>query len=249
MSWTFQFTGTTANGNDNASLTPGLPAGWQPGDLLVLTCQNFGGGVNARVPVAPVGWIPFDEATGVFDDGAGAHHAVWWKVAVLGETDPTVTYVGTGVAGDSQVAKVSAYRPSGGIPCLFAHGTPSINASADNIGPIAGINNIPAGALLVASAGKTNDWNGAAVPDGSWTHTTIFENTTGNDCAGTLERNLSWAGGNIPDLNIVDNGGTVSAGVGFGVILAFTETKDPVLTQKRRRPNGRAVRQHVRRVA
>jgi hypothetical protein len=224
VTWTFQFTGTTATGNDSASLTPGLPAGWQPGDLLVLSCQNHGGGANARTPSAPAGWIPFNGTTGLITDGNGAHHGVWYKVAEAGETDPTITYSGPGVANDSQVVKVSCYRPAAGaVPALYAVGTPSINASADQIGPIAGIAGLPAGLLLVASAGKTNDFAGSAVPDGSWTHTTIFETTTGNDCTGTLERILSWAGGDLPDLTIDDNGGTASNGVGFGVILAFSE--------------------------
>lgn len=248
MTWTFGATGTTATGNNGTSLTPGLPASWAPGDLCVLSCQNFGG-AGARTPSAPAGWTPFNGTTGYFDDGAGAHHGVWYRVMQDGDTDPTITYSGAGVAGDSQLAKVSRYIPDPGhVPMFRVAGSGSINASADNIGPIAGIA-VEDGDLVVCSAGKTNDISGTYTVSAPWTHSTGYETTTGNDASGTLERILSATAGTLSDLTITDNGGTASNGVGFGVMLAFYEVMDPLYFQKKDRPPAnRTNRQYTRRV-
>jgi len=136
MAWSFRASGTQASGNNNASLAPGLPAGWQAGDLHILEFQNFGG-TGARIPVLPSGWTAF-VGDGVWQNGT-ASHLFAYRQAVAGDTAPSITFTGTGVANDTQVARIHGFFTSTGTWKLNQVGTESTNASADNVGPITGI--------------------------------------------------------------------------------------------------------------
>ena len=178
MAWTRVAAGTAATGNNATSLSPGLPTSWATGDLHLCQFQSFGGGVNSRVPSLPAGWTLIAS----FQNGT-ARHALWYRVAQVGDAAPTVTLTGVGVTGDTQLACIHGFRPSAGVALRVA-GVATTNATADNIGPIAGIT-ATLGDLLIVSAGKTNDFNGAASATG-YTLSAMTESTGGNDAGMAL---------------------------------------------------------------
>jgi hypothetical protein len=225
VSWSYVASGAAGNGNNASSLAPGLPAGIQAGDLLVLQVQTFGG-TSARTPSTPSGWTAFDGSNGFTQNGTSAH-GFWYRIATGSDSAPTITMSGTGAANDTQVSKIHAFRSSRGpANAPVTVGSWSTNASADDIGPITGIT-VPSAAnggnvLTLISAGKANDFNG----NGSltnYTESSLTESTTGNDAGMTLMYRLSTPSGATGSLTVTDNGGTASAGVGIGVIVAFDE--------------------------
>ena len=222
MAFVFRGSGTSAVGNNVTSLTPALPTGTVAGDLLVIQFQNFGG-TGARVPSVPGTWTSYVWVNGT------AQHLVGWKIAGAGETAPTVTLTGTGVANDTQLARVHGfYSGSSLLIALAVAGVNSTNASADNIGPITGVTVPAGGGINIITAGKTNDFNG----NGSLTNYTqaaLTESTTGNDAGMTLMYRLATPAGATGNLTVTDDGATASAGLGFGKMLAFVETPSDLI--------------------
>jgi hypothetical protein len=108
-------TGTVSTAN-NASVTPGLPAGIADGDVLVLLAaiRNTAGSVNT-----PTGWT-------LWADGGNVR--VFVRVYATGQTAPTVTFSG-GVANADTSARIIAVRNSDySISALF-----QANAAAQNV--------------------------------------------------------------------------------------------------------------------
>ncbi len=217
MAFLLRGSGTAATANNAATLTPGLPSGWQPGDLHVLQVQTFGG-TGARVPVVPDGWDGTVWANGT------AQHLLAWRIARSGDTAPSVTLSGTGVANDTQCARIHGFYSglTGGVIVFDVAGATSTNASADNIGPITGVTVARANSLTIISAGKANDFNGnGSLTD--YTQAALTESTDGNDAGLTLMYRLATPSGATGNLTVTDNGGTASNGVGLGRMLAFYE--------------------------
>jgi hypothetical protein len=212
--WSYIGAGTAATGNNTTSLVPALPTGWEPGDLLVLQFQNYGG-TNARVPTST--WT----SLAAFQNGTSRHRA-WYTVAVDGQTAPTLTFTGTGANNDTQLARVFAFRPSGpagSSVTLRRTGVWTTNATADNIGPIGQVvANV--GDLLIVSAGKNNDFNGEASATG-FTLAATTDSITGNDAGMALLYNLEATDGATGQVTVVDGGATNSTGVGLGFLAAF----------------------------
>lgn len=107
--------GAASSGN-NASVTPGLPAGIADGDVLVMhtMIRNLAGSVNT-----PSGWTLWVD---------GGNFRVFVRVYATGQTAPTVTFTG-GVANADTTARIIAVRNSDyTISNLF-----QANASAQNI--------------------------------------------------------------------------------------------------------------------
>jgi hypothetical protein len=229
MAWTHQTAGTEVTGNNGTSLAPTAPTR-AVSDLLVLVVSNFGG-TNSRVPSVTSDWTPPDAGNGYWLNGT-THLGVWWRIATDTSADnATVTYTGTGVANDTQLARIYCFRPStsGYVPAIRVYGTESTNASADDVGPITAIDP-EAGDLLLCIAAKANDWNGTATISGetdTWTLSAQTESTTGSDAGNALLYNLSANGAATTTVLVVDNGGTASAAVGLGVLIAFRENPAP----------------------
>jgi hypothetical protein len=217
VAFLFRGAGTAGTANNAATLTPGLPTGWQPGDLHVLQVQTFGG-TGARVPQVPDGWNGTVWANGT------AQHLLAWRIAQSGDTAPTVTMSGTGVANDTQCARVHGFYSNltAGVVVFDAAGSTSTNSSADNIGPITGVTVARANSLTVISAGKANDFNGSGSLT-NYTQAALTESTDGNDAGLTLMYRLATPSGATGNLTVTDNGGTASNGVGLGRMLAFYE--------------------------
>jgi hypothetical protein len=212
--------GALASGNNATSLAPALPT-HQAGDLLIVQFQNFGG-TDSRTPSVPADWTGYTWQNGT------SSHGVWYKVALSdAESAPTITLSGTGVANDTQLARCFMYRPAAGkVARLRVVGANSTNASADNVGPITGIDD-ESGDLRLLSCGKSNDWNGTPTLSGWTLATALSESTTGSDAGMALLHILSSDGAATGDLTVTDNGGTASNGVGLGKMLAFYEADPP----------------------
>lgn len=222
MAFVFRAAGTSAVGSNVTSLTPGLPAGTAAGDLLVIQFQNFGG-TNSRVPSVDGTWDSY-----VWTNGT-ANHLVAWKIAGASESAPTVTLTGTGSASDTQLARVHGFNSDASLAITLAvAGTNSTNSSADNIGPITGVTVPTGGGLNLITAGKTNDFNGQGSLT-NYTQAALTESTTGNDAGMTLMYRLDTPAGATGNLTVTDNGGTASAGLGFGKMLTFVETANDLI--------------------
>ena len=98
QSWAYVAAGTTASG---ANPAPGIPAGVQVGDLLVIFGAASATSFNAT---PPTGW------TNLTRQAAGPRLAVWYKTYATGDTAPTLTDADT-----TCVAVMHAWRNVGGF--------------------------------------------------------------------------------------------------------------------------------------
>ncbi|HEX6970276.1 MAG TPA: hypothetical protein VF174_15885 [Micromonosporaceae bacterium] len=107
--------------DDNAALTPALPAGLAEGDLLLIfaAIRNSGAGI----PVTPSGFTRIDAF------GASANVAVFAKYASSSESTPTVTFA-DGVSGATTSAQCAAFRD---VSMVVRESVAQLNGSAQNI--------------------------------------------------------------------------------------------------------------------
>jgi hypothetical protein len=113
----FVAAGTAAHA-DNASVTPGMPAGAQRGDLLIVYAAIRATSATAGTPAG----------YGVLF--AAGHIAAFYKIHTGTESAPTVTFAG-GAAGDTTSAQIAALR--GVYPTILAGPTSQSNGAAQNI--------------------------------------------------------------------------------------------------------------------
>lgn len=161
--------GVAASGN-NVNVTPGLPSGITPGDLLVMqvSIRNSGTGT----PTAPAGWRTFVDASNM---------RVFGKVAAANETAPTVTFSGGASGADTlaQVFAVRAHDPD--ISTVLTASAAQLNGSAQNINTIALV--VPnAGSMVMRFAWKQDDWTTISTP-GGYTLAGSVMSTAGSDAA------------------------------------------------------------------
>jgi hypothetical protein len=209
----FVAAGTAAHA-DNAPVAPGLPAGLQAGDLLLILAAARNAGVG--VPVAPAGYAEL---------GAVDNLKLFGKYAAASEATPTVTFSGT-VAGATCSAQTAAFR---GVSVLRAAADGGANASAQNIAfPML---NLPFGpSLLVLHMGwKQDDWTSVATLSGA---TEIGEpsSTLGDDQGLVWDyRTVTDAKGAIDAGSFTVTGGASAVSCSMAVALyatqAFTVTR------------------------
>lgn len=141
---TFVGKGTASHAN-NASVTPGLPAGHAAGDTLLLLAAIRGTGGS---PVAPAGYSILANIGNLrmlakIDNGA--------------EVAPTVTFL-AGAAGDDTSAQMAAFRGTSGV-LSDAPATRTPGAAQQNIpyfsSPVSAVH-----ALVVYFGWKADDWIG-----------------------------------------------------------------------------------------
>jgi hypothetical protein len=218
MAFSYVGSGAQAAGNNATSLTVAYPAR-AGGDLCLLHFQRFGG-TNSRAPNTPSGWVQVANWL-----NGTSRHALYERITNGGEPSVVLTLTGTGVTGDTQLARIHAFRSSTGVPTRNVTGSTSTNASADNIGPITGITP-GSGDLALISCGKANDINGTLTLS-AWTLAAQSSSTTGNDAGMGLLYQLSSDGSATGDLTVTDNGGTASNGVGLGILVSYNEAAFP----------------------
>lgn len=84
-SYTYRSAGTDASGTGD--ITPGLPAGWAAGDLLIMPTSSRNN--SDTIPVDPTGWTRFSLNSSV------PWNYLYGRIAVGGDTAPTVSYAGS----------------------------------------------------------------------------------------------------------------------------------------------------------
>ncbi len=234
MAWTFLGSTSAVRGGSNppanwTSLI--LPGNLAIGDLLVLQIQTFGVNASPPVPVNPTDWTQIALIT---NGGTSNHrHYFGYREYTSTTVNPVLTFTGTGTTGnngDSYTTRVMAFRPGAGFTWeIDVIGTPSTNASANNIGPASGITTttLSGGArtLIVGSFGKPNDFLSVGTPPAGYTGL-LTETTTGSDAScyfirafnvpPTLEPAQTVTG----NLTVTDTG---QAGVGASILTSFKE--------------------------
>lgn len=151
----------------NASVAPGVPAGLQAGDtmLLLAAIRNSGAGT----PNTPTGWTP------LVDSG---NMRLFVKTAGSSESAPTVTFAG-GVANADTSAMIAAWR--GVDPDPVGVPTSQLNGSAQDIAvPAITLPTDLDGGLNVWAGWKQDDWTSVDVVSGG-TEIGEPDTTTGDD--------------------------------------------------------------------
>jgi hypothetical protein len=169
---TFVATGTVSHAN-NASVTPGLPAGRAAGDLLLIlvAIRNTSATISE-----PVGWETLVDMDNV---------KLMSRIATATAADqPTITFAG-GSAGDDTSAQMTCFRGKflnvGGSGTYFNEvlQTTTSNASAQNITLLPLPVERP-DCLIIALGWKQDDWTSVAALSG-YTEIGEPDTTTGND--------------------------------------------------------------------
>jgi hypothetical protein len=154
----FVAAGAVAHAN-NASVVPGLPAGWAAGDVLFMLAAIRN---TAAAPGTVTGWekVSFSENV-----------ALYARLATGGMTAPTVPFAG-GVVGDDTSAQIVAFRPSTPLLStltladLLSSAEWQSNASAQNITYPPGtlFRDITDNALVLYLGWKQDDWTSVTSP-------------------------------------------------------------------------------------
>jgi hypothetical protein len=199
---TFIAAGTAAHA-DNASVTPGLPAGVQEGDLLLLLAAIRSSGTGTVN--APAGYLTLS--------GGGLNFALFAKTHDGSESDPTVTFTG-GSAGDTTSAQMCAFR---GVQPRVIVSDSVLNGSAqDIITPdlklwdiVDDLGNLVHNCLILAIAWKQDDWTSVAPPSG-FTEIGEPSSTTGSDQGITWAYRIDTTASAVADSSFVVTGGAAA---------------------------------------
>lgn len=111
--------GNSRSGNGN--VTPGLPPGWTINDIFICVIASKDN-INSTMPP---GWTIIDQS----NNGTSLRTTTFYKIAVAGDTNPTVTHLG----GSNIEATIVAYRDVDILNPLDVIGTVSINASSTTV--------------------------------------------------------------------------------------------------------------------
>jgi hypothetical protein len=148
---TFVATGTAAHADD-AAVVPGLPAGMQAGDLMIM----FAAARNTGIPTAPAGWSSLSLPAVDFN--------VMVKVHSGSESAPTVTPA-SGGAGNTMSAQITAFRGAFSTPGTVVRAVGVENASAQNISyPAMRVPKEHTNCLIIWFGRKRDDWTGVTSP-------------------------------------------------------------------------------------
>lgn len=213
---TFVATGTVSHGN-NASVTPGLPAGVQAGDLLVLfaAIRNNGTGF----PNVPSGWSYRHWTFGLL---------VAVKYAAAGEVAPTVTF-SSGVANADTSAQICAFRGASTQLGCGTKASPGVswqaNGSAQNIDYPA-LNVHRDGCVIIYAGWKQDDWTSVTGPG---TEIGEPDTTTGDDQGIAWYYQIQTAATNIAAGSFTVTGG--AAAVSEAAVLALRPLQTATVTR------------------
>jgi hypothetical protein len=196
----------TADHDDAATLTPGLPAGLAAGDLLLIFAASRTSGTSS--PDLPAGFTridPFPENRNV---------AVFAKYATASEATPTVTFTGA-VAGDTTSAQCAAFR---GVSMVVKGSGAQFNSTpAQNIGyPAVGLQDD--NCVVVYLGWKQDDWTSVAAISGA-TEIGEPDTTTGDDQGLVWDYVIQTDLANIAAGSFAVTGG--STAISRGAVIAF----------------------------
>ena len=155
------------------SYSPGLPAGWQPGDTVFLYSQITSS--SAANSTAPAGWT---RAVADFTSAgsASAHQAVWYRVMQSGDTAPSVSEPAARYAWSTvAVQGANTTTPLDVIPTTDTNsGVAYPDVRAPSITPVT------PGALLLTAHGVRNGTNSATTSFTPASGTTELGDATSN---------------------------------------------------------------------
>lgn len=211
MAVTVGAVGTAAFG-DNASLVPGLPAGIQDGDTLLLlsAIRNTAAFVNSVT--GPGGWT----LLGNFGDHVRLYGRVWRT----GDTAPTCGFAG-GAAGDTTFAQLWVVR---GVT-LTVHLQASLtNGSAQDIAYPA-LTPTRTGCLVMRIGWKQDDWTSVATTAGM-TEVAEPSSVTGNDMGLVWDYVIQTAAAATTSGSFTVTGGAAAVSKGIAIALVAA----PILT-------------------
>jgi hypothetical protein len=215
---TFVSAGTGATGN-NASVSPGLPAGVADGNLMVLSASirnSATGTVNT-----PAGWSLMTSYGNV---------SVFGRYRVTGDTAPTVTFAG-GAAGDDTIARIVAFTNADIVPLVVS---PQLNASAQDIATPATTTPDTGRPTIATFVGwKQDDWTSIG-PRGSFTHAWDTVATAGNDAGMTYDYRIEASGSLVwPTASAAVTGGAAAISRAIMMVLgsrSFTNQETGSIT-------------------
>ncbi len=212
MTMTYVGVGTTATGN-NASVAPGLPAGLQVIDMMILVAsiRNSGTGtVNT-----PSGWYPIVTSGNV---------SVFGRMYQNGDTAPTVTFTG-GVANADTMAQIVAFRGNEwSIGMIYS--AAQLNGSAQDVAYPA-LNMTGPGQTALVIGWKQDDATAYSTPSG-FTAVAIASTTTGDDASHAIRYAIQttetdYAAGT---LTVTGGAAAISRGIVLGIRARGTLTAD-----------------------
>lgn len=184
-----------------------------------------GGNINASGTLAiSAGW------TNVYAGALGQTNAkfyVWWRRYVGGDVAPTVTPSGctSGSTGDTWFAQVAAWGGVEQSASAFDANQPtssSNNASAQNIGAVAGFTPAGAGRCFVVPAVKGDNWTSVATLSGdglTWAEIQESNSSTGRDGGFVWDYAIDGGTTTLTSKTYTVTGG--AAAVGSGIALAL----------------------------
>lgn len=193
----------TAFSGDNASLTPGLPAGVAVGDMVFILASIRSSGTGTVN--TPANWT-LAMSSGNVALLSRQYDGVW--------TMPLVSFAG-GAVGDTTLVTPWAMRNVAGTPTTS---TSQLNGSAQNIAVPGLTINVPYQTLLVMGW-KQDDWTSVATLSGL-TEAAETTSLTGNDASQAIDYGFQLATPNSPGAqSFVVTGG--AAAISRGLIGAF----------------------------
>lgn len=218
-----------------ATLNMTYPTGIGAQNLIV--AQLYLRDSSIRSALLPAGWSEAKSISG--NSMQGGQLCVFYKVATGGETgSQTFSFSGPGGTTGSVIGKMfvlSGNSTSGVSQVVAAVGSArSWSAGTSNMGPVPGITSAISDALILITAGKTNDFNnGDPVPDAtmsattgdgqSWNRLYLSTNLSGDDTG--LLCDYAFTSG-LPSITTkswtqLTGSGSNASGAGCGVMVAF----------------------------
>lgn len=207
----------TADTDNNASVTPGLPAGLAAGQLLlgVGAIRN-----TAATVTTPTGYEPLLDMGNV---------VLFGKIADGTESTPTVAFSG-GSAGDDTIAQLAAFTGTfHDINNLLVASRYQTNSSAQDINYPDIV--VPCDDCLIIWMGfKQDDWTSVATIGGGASEIGEPDTTTGNDAGLVWDRLIQTSAADISSGSFTVTGGAAAASKGAVVALrsdvqTFTVTR------------------------
>lgn len=196
----FVSAGTAATGN-NASVTPGMPAGLLPGDQMVLFASIRNSGTGS--PNTPTGWTKFVD---------GSNAVVFGRRYVTGDTAPTVAFTG-GAAGADTIAQIGAFRNG-----VFLSSATVLNTAAQNITTTSIM--IPQNNVMVFEAGWKQAVN-TGVTLAGWTSIGVTSASAGSGSTNAWFYAFAVAGGTLGSVTMTVTGGTSQISRGLVGLLSL----------------------------
>jgi hypothetical protein len=157
--------------DNNGNVTPGLPAGFEEGDLFIAIIEqrdNFDS-------TMPAGWTQFADGT----SGPNHRAKLFWKRAQAGDADPTVTHTGNAI-----IARIIGFYGVERTNPFDAANSFTVSP-ADLTTEAAAITTVTPNSMLVFTAHMADNHRSLDAPLGStpWTLSFFSRTNQGNDAS------------------------------------------------------------------